>query len=185
MKLSIVMIFFLSLTSAHANDVKERAKSKASKYVSGAFTSSDIIDQLRKSNSSQARKVKEAPADIAELDKKWRSWKKGGAKPEFVKVVLESKCSDLLAGFNSRYRFATEAFVMNNRGETVCTAPPTSDYDQGDEAKWFNVFVKGENPHISEPEIDESSGEFQMQVSYPITEGSEKIGVITIGIKTK
>lgn len=185
MKLLMTMSLLLTINSTYASDVKERAKSKASKYISSAFTSSEILNQLKKMNTSTPRKDKKTPDDIDVLDKKWRAWKKGAPMPDFVKQVVEAPCSELLAGFNSRFRFATEAFVMNNRGETICASPATSDYDQGDEAKWFNVYVEGENPHISDPEKDESSGEYQLQVSYPIMEGAAKLGVITIGIKTK
>ncbi|WP_127714059.1 PDC sensor domain-containing protein [Halobacteriovorax sp. HLS] len=185
MKTLIIICLALSMVPTLADNIKDRAKSKASKYISGAFTGTEIITQLKKSNAPKARESKNAPADIDAKDKQWRAWKKGAAQPQFVKDVLDAQCSQLLAGFNSRYRFATEAFVMNNRGETICASPPTSDYDQGDEEKWFNVFVNGEDPHISEPEKDESSGEFQLQVSYPIKEGTSKLGVITIGVKTK
>jgi hypothetical protein len=185
MKFIVILAVLISPIFANGSEVQERAKKKAQKYMVGAFTSGEIKGALKKSNTGPSRSSKDTPADIATKDKEWRAWKKGASMPAFVKTITSSSCTQVLEGFNSRYRFATEAFVTNNRGETICAAPATSDYDQGDEAKWFNVFVQNENPHISAPEKDESSGQFQMQVSYPIEDGGKKVGVITIGIKTK
>ena len=60
----------------------------------------------------------------------------------------------------------TEVFVMDAQGLNVAASGPTSDYWQGDEAKFQETYLKGaEAIHVSEVEFDESSQTYSVQVS--------------------
>jgi hypothetical protein len=64
----------------------------------------------------------------------------------------------------------------------------TTDYWQGDEAKWQETFGDGSGAtHISEVEFDDSTGAYQTQVSLPLRdpETGELIGAITFGINVQ
>ena len=77
---------------------------------------------------------------------------------------------------------------MDNRGLNVAQSVETSDYWQGDEAKWQETFGNGSGDiHISEVEFDESTGSYQSQVSMPISDPDtgELIGAITFGINVQ
>jgi hypothetical protein len=76
-----------------------------------------------------------------------------------------------------------EAFVMNDRGTLVCSMVETSDYWQGDEAKWQRTFVDGKDPFVDEPAFDASSGKYAIQVSVPIVEAGKRIGAVTLTLK--
>ena len=81
--------------------------------------------------------------------------------------------------------FVTEVFVMDNKGLNVAQSALTSDYWQGDEAKWQKTYLVGPDAlHISEVEFDDSTGYYQTQASMPITDPNtnEVIGAITFGI---
>ena len=75
----------------------------------------------------------------------------------------------------------SEIFVMDNKGLNVGQSAKTSDYWQGDEAKWIETFTKGAI-HIGDVEEDESTQTFQVQVSWPLERDGEIIGAITFGI---
>ena len=67
----------------------------------------------------------------------------------------------------------------------VAISDRTSDYFQGDEAKWQETFLKGPDAvHVSELEFDESTQKVQTQVSLSVTdpETGEVIGAVTLGI---
>ena len=50
--------------------------------------------------------------------------------------------------------FVTEVFVMDNKGLNVAQSAVTSDYWQGDEAKWQQTYLVGPDAlHISEVEF--------------------------------
>ena len=77
---------------------------------------------------------------------------------------------------------------MDNHGLNVAQSVETSDYWQGDEAKWQKTYGNGSGDiHISEVEFDESTGSYQSQVSMPIKDPAtgELIGAITFGINVQ
>ena len=79
----------------------------------------------------------------------------------------------------------TEIFVMDDKGLNVGQSDVTSDYWQGDEAKWQKTYQVGPDAiHISDVEQDESTQRFQSQLSLPVVDPDTKkpIGAVTIGI---
>ena len=74
---------------------------------------------------------------------------------------------------------------MDNKGLNVGQSDVTSDYWQGDEAKWKKTFLVGPDAvFIDKVEEDESTQQFQSQVSLSIVDPTTKnvIGAVTIGI---
>ena len=77
----------------------------------------------------------------------------------------------------------SEIFVMDNNGLNVGQSAPTSDFWQGDEAKWQETYLKGAGSlNIGEVEFDESSQTYQFQLSLPVLDGEQVIGAITVGL---
>ena len=79
----------------------------------------------------------------------------------------------------------TEAFIMDARGLNVAASMPTSDYWQGDEAKFQQTYMVGETAvHFGEVELDESTKQAQAQVSMTIVNNDTgvAIGALTVGI---
>jgi hypothetical protein len=77
-----------------------------------------------------------------------------------------------------------ECFVMDNQGANVGQFNNTSDYWQGDEAKWQKSFNNGQGGvDIGPKKKDESTGIAEQQVSLPLidTDGTV-VGAITFGI---
>jgi hypothetical protein len=123
-------------------------------------------------------------AKINELDALWMA-QAGMAGIPLIDGVLQNPTSDFL-----RQRVAasggaiSEIFVMDARGLNVAAAEATSDYWQGDEAKFSETFPKGPNAlHFGEVELDGSSGEVQAQVSMSIVDTTGAVvGAMTVGI---
>jgi hypothetical protein len=123
--------------------------------------------------------------DIDALDTQWRAEVDTDTHP-LVDSVMNVDASDFL-----RHRVAdsggtiTEIIIMDAKGLNVAVSSPTSDYWQGDEAKHSETFAKGVDAlHMSELEVDGSTGVYQVQVSYTITDplSGEAIGAITVGL---
>lgn len=120
---------------------------------------------------------------IDALDRRWRDELREAARP-FIDSVLSNPLSLYLKG---RQRAAegliTEIFVMDNRGLNVGQSDVTSDYWQGDEAKWQKSFGTG-RLHIDEAERDDSTQLMQSQASLPIRDphSGAVIGTITVGV---
>jgi len=76
-----------------------------------------------------------------------------------------------------------EAFVTDNKGANVGAYPATSDYWQGDEEKWTASFNNGEGKLFIGPlELDASTNKTLVQISTPIVQGPETIGVLILGV---
>lgn len=129
-----------------------------------------------------------AQADIDAMDKKWRAETDAGSKP-MIDELLGRPASKELAGYkNGGEGLFTEIFVMDNKGLNVAQSDVTSDYWQGDEAKWKKTFLAGpDGLFIDEVEFDESTQTYQAQVSVSIADpdSGEAIGAITVGINVE
>lgn len=123
--------------------------------------------------------------DIDRLDKQWRSETAANSRP-LIDSVLANELSQFLGKVKTDGRgLYTEIFVMDNKGLNVGQSDVTSDYWQGDEAKWQKTYGAGANAIlIDDVEFDESSQSFQSQLSLPVVDSGsgEVVGAITIGV---
>ncbi len=127
-------------------------------------------------------------ADIDALDKKWRAETSAGAKPLIDELLDRAASRELSRYKNEGEGLFTEIFVMDNKGLNVAQSDVTSDYWQGDEAKWQKTFLAGpDGMFIDEVEFDESTQTYQAQVSLSITDPdtNETIGAITVGVNVE
>jgi hypothetical protein len=117
---------------------------------------------------------------IKEVDKKWM------ATPgiaDYMKALMDSKCGQHLKDIQKSKPYYAEIFVMDNQGANVAMSDKTSDYWQGDEAKFKESYKGGAGAiHISDVKFDDSTQAYLAQVSVPVKDGDKVIGAITIGI---
>lgn len=117
---------------------------------------------------------------IKELDEKWKTTP---GITDFMKELMESKCGKYLRSLQEKTPYYAEIFVMDNQGANVAMTDKTSDYWQGDEAKFIESYKDGMGAiHISDVEFDDSAQAYLVQVSVPVKDGEQVIGAITIGI---
>ncbi len=96
---------------------------------------------------------------------------------------MESKCGKYLRSIQSQKPYMAEIFVMDNQGANVCMTDKTSDYWQGDEAKFKNSFSDGNGAvFVDEVEFDDSTQTYLSQISVPVMENGKAIGAITFGV---
>lgn len=122
-------------------------------------------------------------ARIEELDQTWRA--EVGTGSSLVDSVLGSAAADFLRErIEASGGMITEVFIMDAQGLNVAASGATSDYWQGDEAKFQETYPKGAGAvHFGEIEFDESSQVYQAQISVTITDSSgAPIGAMTVGI---
>ncbi|MGJ3263832.1 MAG: hypothetical protein ACFE0R_11415 [Salinarimonas sp.] len=131
-----------------------------------------------------ARTAALTEAEILELDKQWRAEVDAAERP-LVSEVMGNALSDVLTRMRDEAGGVfTEIFVMDARGLNVGQSDLTSDYWQGDEAKWQKTFLVGPDAvFVDEIEVDESTQALQSQVSLSIAdESGAPVGAITLGV---
>lgn len=180
---SLVAASMLVAAPAFAEEAHEApVRAYVSENVMGWVKDPAIIDAIRKAN---AEHESLSQADIDKLDQEWRAQATAADKP-LIDEVLARDISKVLAGKKDESAgMITEVFVMDNKGLNVGQSDVTSDYWQGDEAKWQKTFLVGPDAlFVDEVEQDESTQALQSQASMTIADpdSGEPIGAITIGI---
>lgn len=179
---AVVLFFAASFAPAAANDFKPQL----SKYIENATWIQDPVV----TSAVEAQNEKHAglsDADIEALDQKWRAEKDAGSGPMISEVLANDLSAWLKQKKDESNGLIAEVFVMDNKGLNVGQSDPTSDYWQGDEAKFQQTFGVGPDGQlIDEVEFDDSSESFISQVSRTITDASgAPIGAVTIGINVE
>ena len=118
--------------------------------------------------------------DIKAMDQKWRAT---AGIVDYMRALMDSACGQHLRKLQDSQAYYAEIFVMDNQGANVAMTDKTSDYWQGDEAKFKESFKGGSGAlHIGEVEFDDSTQAYLVQVSVPVKDGGQVIGAITFGI---
>lgn len=124
-------------------------------------------------------------ARIDYLDAKWRSGRFAENEPLIVDVLSNEAAEFLREQVANSNGAITEAFVMDSLGLNVAASAATSDYWQGDEAKFQQTYLVGANAvHFGDVEFDDSTGAVQGQISMTIvdTATGNTVGAITVGV---
>lgn len=171
-----------TIGQASANEFASALTSLAESEIKAWAQKPVVISAIKKQNReytdlSQAR--------IEEMDQQWRA--QVGSGGPLIDNVLGNELSDYLKELRtSGGGLYTEIFVVDSKGLNVSQSDVTSDYWQGDEAKWKEPFNTGKL-HIGPVELDESSQLYQSQVSLPIIDPDtgEIIGTMTVGVNVE
>jgi hypothetical protein len=163
---------------AHVAPVKDFISSS----VEGWLTDPTVIDAIKEQNAKTAG-LDQAAIDA--LDKDWRAQATAADKPMVDEVLGRALSKFLMEKKDASQGMITEMFVMDAKGLNVGQSDVTSDYWQGDEAKWQKTYSVGPGEvFVDEVEEDESTQALQSQASLTISDPAtgEAIGAITVGI---
>lgn len=153
-------------------------KSEVAKWVADAAVVAAI-------NAANAANASYDQGKIDELDKQWRAEVGAAARP-LIDQVMASPASAKARGWcEGAGGVVTEIILMDNKGLNVGICDATSDYWQGDEAKYQNTFAKGAGSvFVDDVEQDSSTQKFQVQSSMTVVDpaSGQAIGVVTVGL---
>ena len=177
----VVAMLFASAawaSDAHVAPMTDFANSTVKQWISNPT----VIQAIKAQNAKHAGL---SQADIDNMDKDWRAQTDASSKPMIDAVLGNALSSYLREQQGAAGGMVTEVFVMDNRGLNVGQSDVTSDYWQGDEAKWQKTYQAGPNAiFVDDVEMDESTQTFQSQLSMSIVDPAtgEVIGAITVGV---
>lgn len=176
--------FVSGMTVANANEFEGQLRNYADD-VKAWLSDPLVIDAVKAQNAENAGLSQD---DIDKLDKEWRAETSATDKPLIDKVLARPLSKFLREKADETEGLITEIFVMDNKGLNVGQSDVTSDYWQGDEAKWQKTFPVGPDAiHMSDVELDESTQTYQSQLSLPVidSDGITVIGAVTVGINVE
>ncbi|WP_417671929.1 hypothetical protein [Roseibium sp.] len=174
-----------TIHSVHANDFLDELTALANGRIAEVASSSEVVAAVKSQNETTGSYDQ---AKIDSLDKTWRSETDAADQP-MIDMVLDNPLSAYLADVQEGSDgLFTEIFVMDGKGLNVGQSDVTSDYWQGDEAKWKDTFLVGKGAvHVSDLEEDESTQTLQSQVSVPVVDPDTgaAIGAVTFGVNVE
>ncbi len=168
--------------SAHAADAPPAMIDFAVSQAETWVTAPVVISAIKAQNAKHAGL---SEAEILSLDTQWRDELKTTTMPMIDEILARPVSLHLQEHTAASGGQITEVFVMDQVGLNVGQSGVTSDYWQGDEAKFQKTYPMGADAmHVSEVELDESTQTYQAQVSMAITDPATNmvIGAVTFGI---
>lgn len=135
--------------------------------------------------SQNARHADVDAARIEALDQQWRAEREAADKP-LIAATLSSPLSVYLTRIQAQaLGLFVEIFVTDDKGLNVGQSAITSDYWQGDEAKFQNTFPAGPAAaFVDEAEWDEDLKIWRAQLNLTLADatGARAIGAATVEI---
>jgi len=143
----------------------------------------EIVQMMVKAQNKRHASIEQA--EVEALDKKWRAERKAEDKP-LISATLSNPLSVYLLRMQARAGgLYSEIFIMDDKGLNVGQSSITSDYWQGDEAKYKKTFlVAPDAVFIDEPEWHKGTKTWRAQVNMTIAanEGGQAIGAAVFEI---
>lgn len=122
---------------------------------------------------------------IIAMDKQWRAERKAADKP-LISATLSNPLSVYLLRMQAQNGgLYSEIFIMDDKGLNVGQSSITTDYWQGDEAKYKKTFLVGpDTVFVDNPEWHEGSKTWRAQVNMTIADndGGNAIGAAVFEI---
>lgn len=112
-----------------------------------------------------------------------KTWQETAGVADYMQALMDSECGKYLRKLQRSAPYFAEIFAMDHQGANVCMTDKTSDYWQGDEAKFKESYKGGTGAvHISNVKFDDSTQAYLVQVSVPVKDGNTVIGALTNGV---
>lgn len=124
-------------------------------------------------------------AEIEALDQKWRAEHEKAEQPLMAQLMGNPMTTYVTRVAARSGGLIEEIFVMDNRGLNVGQSSITSDYWQGDEAKYQMTFAAGAQAvFVDEVEVNEANGHRFRQVSFTLTDPAtgEALGAVSVDV---
>lgn len=179
---AILVAMIISTTAASANEFETAMGAFLAENIAQWASDPVLVDAIKAQNTETAAYDQ---AMIDELDASWRAFALVPETPMIADVLTGPAAAFLRNRVAQADGAITEAFVVDARGLNVAASAVTSDFWQGDEAKYQQTFLIGPDAfHFGDIELDDSTGTVQGQISMTIvdSETGEPIGALTVGI---
>ena len=140
---------------AAANEYEPQILSAFEDQIKPWLTDPAIIEAIKAQNEAHAGL---SDSDIDGMDQQWRAEAETGSGPLIDKVLAAALSKYLAEKKGQIGGVVTEMFVMDNKGLNVGQSDVTSDYMQGDEAKWQKTYGAGPDAvFVDEVEFDDAT----------------------------
>src|SRR5262245_47303452 len=124
----------------------------------------------------------QAPESAEAIQRNDQEWQRNREMP-LRKELTHNPCAMELKKLVASDPAVVEAFVMDAQGGLVCSTVETSDYWQGDEAKWTRTDGEGKERVVDTRALDTSTGKYAIQLSTLSADKGRKVGALPHTLK--
>ena len=186
--LSLIAVSLLFTISAYAGVVEQISQHVTSSTKMNQSVKTFVVSTLIPLMSNpifvdgvKAQNAKDISMEVIKrID---REWQEAEEELPIHKELMGNAVGMEIKRFIQSTPAVVEAFVMDNKGANVGQNDLTSDYWQGDEAKWKNSYNNGKGGlDVGKEKFDVSANTTLQQISLPIIDGEKVVGAICIGL---
>jgi hypothetical protein len=178
LKTLLSLVAFCFTTAFSATAIAEDAPQSVHKLVPSIKDWGNNAVLIAAVNAQNAKGM-----SLDDIKAKDATWIKTTGLDNFMKSLMNNDAAKEMKNLERSKPFFLEIFLMDNQGANVAMTNKTSDYWQGDEAKFTNAYKAGAGGvDISKVKFDKSSQAYLVQVSVPVMDGGKAIGAISVGI---
>lgn len=148
----------------------------------GIASHSTVLISIKAQNE---RHISLTQAEIDALDKQWVEQRKSDNQPLIARILGSPLSGYLIREMAKSRGLFVEMFVMDNKGLNVGQSSITSDYWQGDEAKYQKTFLVGPDAvFIDKMDVEKDTGHRLQQVNFTIKNPADgkPVGAITVEV---
>lgn len=174
-KLFIALFLLLQISAVHAEEVDMEKMKQLAEELKSLSQHSVLISAVKKQNLLSM--------SLDQIKKRDKKWIDTSGLDDFMSSLMVNKASKKLTSIERKKRYIVESFLMDNQGANVAMTNKTSDYWQGDEAKFKESFNNGKGKtHIGKTKFDKSAQAYLIQISVPVMDAGKAIGAVTYGV---
>lgn len=177
--LALAALFSVATPHWQKSDPELRAEVEARiPVVEGWASDPAIVGAVREANEALRSR-----AEIQLIDERWQAT---SGIDDFMRTVIDHPAAEHLRELRASSPELQEAFVIDRLGANVASTNKTSDFYQGDEAKFSEAFSDGAGAvHIGKLARDESIGSFSIQIGVPVMDAGHAIGVLVVTVNAE
>ena len=169
------LTLFLTAGICFGEQAPQKVSDLANTSLAALGTNPQIVEAVKAQNAQGMT--------LDQIKAKDEKWKAHAGTADYMQALMDSACGEYLRSVQAGDDYYAEIFVMDNQGANVAMTDKTSDYWQGDEAKFKKSFNGGQGAvFVDDVEFDDSAQAYLVQVSVPVKDGGTVIGAITFGI---
>lgn len=160
-----------------STDLSPEVKAFVAEKLAPLMTNSVFVAGVTKQNNMNR--------PLSEIQQMCSEWAAAEEELPIMREMLSNAIASEIRKVCGPMSQVGEVFVMDNQGANAGQNALTSDFWQGDEAKWKKSFNEGKGGiDVGKAELDKSTNEVLQQVSLPvINEQGEVIGAICFGLR--
>jgi hypothetical protein len=160
-----------------STDLAPEVQAFVSEKLAPLMTNQVFVSEVAKQNG------KNRP--LSEIQQMCAEWSAAEEELPIMREMLSNAVANEIRKVCGTMPQVGEVFVMDNQGANAGQNALTSDFWQGDEAKWKKSFNEGKGGvDVGKASLDKSTNEVLQQVSLPlINEQGEVIGAICFGLR--